>query len=83
MNINPRPDQELVIQQALKAGLIANEVEILDIGLESLRQKLPLCESSGLPRTPQEAVDHISRLRKGNTLPNGVTIRGLIDEGRA
>ncbi len=83
MNISPRPDQELTIQQALKAGLISNEVEILDIGLESLRHKLALCENEVLPCTLREAVEHIRRLRKGNTLPNGVTIRDLIDEGRA
>ena len=30
MNIHPRPDQESAIQDALKAGLIKNEVDALD-----------------------------------------------------
>ncbi len=34
-------------------------------------------------RTPQEAAAHIRELRKGNTLPDGVTIHDLINEGRA
>lgn len=34
-------------------------------------------------RTPQEAAAHIRELRKGNFLPNGVTIYDLINEGRA
>jgi hypothetical protein len=34
-------------------------------------------------KTPAEAVAHIRETRKGNRLPAGVTIKDLIDEGRA
>lgn len=34
-------------------------------------------------RTPQEAAEHIREQRKGNSLPNGVTIHDLINEGRS
>jgi len=46
MNIHPRPDQELAIQEAMRAGLIASETEALDVGLESLRGKLAKSLSS-------------------------------------
>jgi len=34
-------------------------------------------------KTPAEVVAHIRELRKGNRLPAGVTIKDLINEGRA
>jgi hypothetical protein len=40
MNIYPRPDQALAIQEAIRAGLIKSETDALDIGLESLRARL-------------------------------------------
>ncbi|MGD0959190.1 MAG: hypothetical protein ABSB19_05220 [Methylomonas sp.] len=40
MNIHPRPDQELAIQEAIRAGLINNEIDALDIGLEILKKIL-------------------------------------------
>ena len=83
MNIHPRPDQELAIQDAIRAGLIRSEVDALDIGLESLRLKLIRFGGLSSKRTPQEAATHIRELRKGNFLPDGVTIRDLINEGRA
>ncbi len=67
----------------MKAGLIANEIDALDIGLESLRDKLNKTASDNLRRTPQQAAKHIREQRKGNFLPNGITIRDLINEGRA
>ncbi|TAN50108.1 MAG: hypothetical protein EPN21_09715 [Methylococcaceae bacterium] len=103
MNICPRPDQELAIQEAIRVGLISSEVDALDIGLEHLRIRLvermfigrkapetkvihafnkAESDSQGFSRTPQEAAAHICELRKGNLLPNGITIRDLIHEGR-
>jgi hypothetical protein len=40
MIILPRPDQELKIQEAIRSGFIKSEVELLDIGLETLQQQL-------------------------------------------
>ena len=106
MNILLRPDQELAIQEAIRAGLIGNEIDALDIGLENLRTRLTernTKESSSrkieknslvdnfislkfdeltFNRTPQEAAAHIRELRKGNSLPKGVTLHDLINEGR-
>ena len=33
-------------------------------------------------RTPAEAAAHMMEARKGNVLPEGVTIRTMLDEGR-
>jgi hypothetical protein len=111
MNIHLRPDQELKIQEAIKSGLISNEIDILDIGLDILFKtnkeeskaevinkisnfgkkhnissgESPIKDliSEGSNRTPQEAEKHILELRKGNYLPDGITIYDLINEGRA
>jgi hypothetical protein len=83
MNIHPRPDQERAIQEAMSAGLIGSEIDILDIGLESLRSRLIRFDGLNSQRTPQEAAKHIRELRQGNSLPTGVTLRDLINEGRA
>ncbi|GEM_PF-6574719 len=34
MIIHPRPDQEFKIHEAIRYGLIENEVELLNLGLE-------------------------------------------------
>jgi len=87
MNIQPRPDQELTIQEAIRMGLIKSEIDALDLGIGSLRAKftekfemLPIKYSS---RTPQDAAAHIRDSRKGNFLPKGLAIKELINEGRA
>jgi len=40
MIIHPRPDQEFKIHEAMRSGLIENETELLDLGLETLHQRL-------------------------------------------
>ena len=40
MIIHPRPDQEFKIHEAMRSGLIENETELLDLGLETLQQRL-------------------------------------------
>jgi len=40
MIIQPRPDQEIKIHEAMRSGLIENEAELLDIGLEILQLRL-------------------------------------------
>jgi hypothetical protein len=40
MTITPTPDQQRLIQEAMQAGLIEGPEEVLDVGLESLRDRL-------------------------------------------
>jgi len=39
MTIHPRPDQEVKIQEALQSGLIKTAEDIIDAGLEHLREQ--------------------------------------------
>jgi hypothetical protein len=49
MTIHPRPDQELKIQEALRAGLIGSAEDVIDAGLEHLRER----QSPAATRSPQ------------------------------
>jgi hypothetical protein len=53
MIIHPRPDQEFKIHEAMRSGLIENEAELLDLGLESLQQRL-LTKSRQSTEKPKE-----------------------------
>ena len=78
MTIDLKPEQERILHDALSQGRFRSLEEALD---QAIRW---IAASPDSPlRTPQEAAAHIRELRKGNVLPAGVTIRSLIDEGRA
>ena len=40
MTIQLKPEQEQVVGQAIQAGLIANADDILDVGIDAIRQRL-------------------------------------------
>lgn len=40
MTIELKPEQERVIEQAIEAGLIRNAEDVIDIGIESVREQL-------------------------------------------
>ena len=52
MTIHPRPEQEIKIQEALQEGLIQSAEDLIDEGLERLRERPP----SGA-RPPQSLED--------------------------
>ena len=76
MNIHPRPDQELAILEVMKMGLIQNEVDILDIGLNTLLKN----------NTTEPQIDVATRLsrfgKEHNLSTGGSTIKDMINEGR-
>jgi len=39
MTIHPRPDQEQKIQEAIQAGIIKTAEDVIDAGLEHLRER--------------------------------------------
>jgi hypothetical protein len=47
MTIQLNPEQEHVIGQAIQAGLIANADDILDVGIDAIRQRLQSMVGSG------------------------------------
>jgi len=55
MTIQFRPEQEQVIDQAIQAGLIVRADEVVDVGLETLRNRLEARVASWAP-SRQEAV---------------------------
>ena len=78
MTIHLKPEQERILHDALSQGRFRSLEEALD---QAIRSIADLQDSRQL--TPRAAAEHIRELRKGNVLPAGVTIRDLIDEGRA
>ena len=58
MTIHPRPDQETKIQEALQAGLIQSAEEVIDAGLERLRER-----AASSPRSPQSLKDVFDAVR--------------------
>lgn len=80
MEIRLSPDQE-----ARLAALAASAGRSQD---EVVREALALWQAHQVQRqeskhSPAEAAARIRELRKGNLLPEGETIRALIDHGRA
>jgi hypothetical protein len=80
MTIRPRLDQKMRIQEAIEVGLVHSAEEIIDAGLEHLSAGPSAGESPDKVRALAAA--RIRESRKGVTL-GGLTIRALIDEGRA
>lgn len=65
MIIQPRPDQEFKIHEAMRSGLINNEAELLDLGLESLQQRLlaKARKSAEKPKPRKSLVELFAPLR--------------------
>jgi Arc/MetJ-type ribon-helix-helix transcriptional regulator len=78
-----RPELERMVREEIQTGHFRNAEDLLTEALhawrEKHRQETP--SSSTLERY-RLAAEHIHELRKGNFLPDGVTIRDLINEGR-
>ncbi|MGH9662691.1 MAG: hypothetical protein ACRD96_29340 [Bryobacteraceae bacterium] len=82
MTINLKPETERLVQQELQNGHFRSVDEMIVQGVHARREGNPLSAEVSR-KTPAEAVAHIRELRRGNRLPAGVTIRDLINEGRA
>jgi hypothetical protein len=84
-------DNDLLIPPSLAAEILAAAaVEhrpaaalVRDALERYLAGRRAVAEGQPARRTPAEAAARMRELRKGNTLPAGVTIRDLIRHGRA
>jgi hypothetical protein len=77
------PELEALIKQRMRSGSFQTVDDLL---MQVLHEKLPgegTGDISEPRRTRAEAAAHMREARKGNRLPEGVTIRDLIDKGRA
>jgi hypothetical protein len=82
MTISLKRDTERLVREELQNGHFRSIDEMIVQGVQSRREGKRLSRQA--PRkTPAEAVAHIRQLRKGNRLPAGLTIKDLINEGRA
>ena len=81
MTINLKPETERLVQQELRDGHFRSVDEMIVEGVQARREGKSL--ASVHRKTPAEAVAHIRELGQGNRLSTGVTIKDLINEGRA
>lgn len=82
MTISLKPETERLVREELQNGHFGSVDEMIVEGVHARREARP--PSSGAARkTPAEAVAHIREQRRGNRLPTGVSIKDLINEGRA
>lgn len=65
MTIHPRPDQEQKIQEAIQAGLVRSAEEIVDAGLESLRER-QMKQPADAGSTQKSLVELFAPLRNFN-----------------
>jgi Arc/MetJ-type ribon-helix-helix transcriptional regulator len=85
MNVDFPPDVQVLVQQAIASGRFHRPEdavqEALSLWADQERRKT-VTRGADLMNA-QAAVARILELRKGNLLPEGVTIKDLINEGRA
>lgn len=82
MTINIKLETERLVKQELQNGHFRSVDEMIVEGILARRDGIPL-SNEVRRKTTAEAVAHIRELRQGNFLPEGVTIKDLINEGRA
>jgi Arc/MetJ-type ribon-helix-helix transcriptional regulator len=76
------PEVEQRVRQQIESGHFQDVSEFLTKALEALEREYisPVPQKKG--RTCEEAVDHMLEARKGHRLPEGMSIRDLINKGR-
>jgi len=82
MTINLKPETERLVREELQNGHFCSVDEMIVEGVQARREG-KLLSREVRRKTPAEAVAHIRELRQGNRLPAGITIKDLINEGRA
>ncbi|GEM_PF-992984 len=75
MDIHLRPDQEIAAQAFIRAGMVASEMDIFDIGLDKINKKM----SIKLNSTKQGAIERIRNMRKNISVSEDI-ISKLLDE---
>jgi len=86
MNVDFTPEQQSFVRQAIESGRLRRPEdaahEAFSLWVERERQRAKN-RSAFDQANARAAVARIQELREGNILPEGVTIRDLINEGRA
>lgn len=74
------PELEQRVKRGIQSGQFHDVDDLLTKALNALEWENAAIEKP--PQTREEAVAHIIEARKGRRLPDGLTIRELIDKGR-
>jgi hypothetical protein len=74
------PELEQRVKRGIQSGRFHDVVDLLTKALIALEKDHPAFTEP--KRSRAEAVAHLMEARKGRRLPEGVTIRGLINKGR-
>jgi Arc/MetJ-type ribon-helix-helix transcriptional regulator len=74
------PELEQRVKRGIQSGQFHDVDDLLTQALIALEKDHPAIRKP--QKTRQEAVAHIMEARKGRCLPDGVTIRELINKGR-
>lgn len=88
MTITLRPEQEQVVGEAIRSGLITTADEVVNVGVEAIRQRLASREATdGILSESQRDIDAAAeRLLKFGEMYHfsldGMTIKELVNEGR-
>jgi hypothetical protein len=85
MTVILKPEQEHVVDEAIRAGLIETADQVVEVGIETIRQRLESTAPAG--RSSQHHIDAAAeRLlkfgEKHNFSLGGLTIKELVNEGR-
>jgi len=70
------------LERGIRNGYFHDVDELLAKALDVIEKESPPTSVQRPHRTRQEAIDHMLESRKGRRLPEGVTIRDLINKGR-
>jgi Arc/MetJ-type ribon-helix-helix transcriptional regulator len=87
MTVTLKPEQEQVVGEAIRAGLIGTADEVIDAGIEAIRQRLESSTSFGNTRSRQQQIDAAAErlLKFGEKYHfslGDITIKDLVNEGR-
>jgi len=88
MTVTLRPEQEQIVGEAIRTGLIETVDDVVVVGVETIRQRLksngPASRKASVAdREIQAAADRLVRFgeKYGFSL-GGITIKDLVNEGR-
>jgi Arc/MetJ-type ribon-helix-helix transcriptional regulator len=87
MTVELKPDTERLVREEIQSGHFRSVDEVIIQGIHALREKFKESQMTSAPekpaRTRGDAAAHMRAAGVGNRLPEGVTLRDLINEGRA
>ena len=83
MNVTLKPEHELVVGEAIDAGLIGTADEVVDVGIETIRRRLDARARESRQPDINASAERLLRFgeKYGFSL-RGLTIKDLINEGR-